>query len=110
MTNAELNLAIAKLVYPDAIHYRKDSVGDLYAFYGNGVMLKCPDCNNWNDLMPLVVEHKICLCPEYFSDTGYTGKWDAEFDDCGFAVISNDDDPQRALAECLLKVLEAKDE
>lgn len=87
LSNFELNKAIAKLRgYNDAW---LDQHG-------------APDyCNNWNDLMPLVVEHEISFYPilgggygaEFYSET--TG------DNC----ISNDN-PQRALAECLLKVLQ----
>ncbi|MBL4664289.1 MAG: hypothetical protein JKY22_12230 [Flavobacteriaceae bacterium] len=58
-------------------------------------------CNNWNDLMPLVVEYEISLQFRDHSslDTrAYhkTGVWKAN------------ENPQRALAECLLKVLQSK--
>ena len=62
-------------------------------------------CNNWNDLMPLVIEHKICLSNLY-DQTDWAGIY---FDEKGYqriVVISKI--PKRALAECLLKVLTNK--
>ena len=49
-------------------------------------------CNNWNDLMPLVVRYLPML-----------GISRREFID-----LLQSENPQRALAECLLKVLESK--
>ena len=56
---------------------------------------------NWNDLMPLVVGYGIEL-------SKYGEKWigDAYYFD-GWPISSNKN-PKRALAECLLKVLETK--
>ena len=49
-------------------------------------------CNNWNDLMPLVIEYGILESPTFIRH-----------------VIEHDSgEPQLALAECLLKVLENK--
>ena len=111
MTDAELNLAIAKLVYTecedfwqkyDEARVRINWEDDM-GFIHTGKIVDY--CNNWNDLMPLVVEHEIAL-------TGSTTKnwW------CGYwrsptlrtinDIQAHHEDPQRALAECLLKVLQ----
>ena len=66
MTNFELNKAIAELVYPDSVKLFK--IGDRVRFstiddkYGRRGYTK-DYCNNWNDLMPLVVEHNV----EYYA-------------------------------------------
>ena len=61
------------------------------------------DCNNWNDLMPLVVKHGISLEKVHFGeDTPYFVARDINL------MVANKD-PQLALALCLLKVLEAKE-
>lgn len=65
-------------------------------------------CNNWNDLMPLIVEHGISLLdPEY---AGTIPSWKAlSFNPSHFKTKDNlNENPQRALAECLLKVLQYK--
>ena len=104
MTKAELNLAIAKLVYPDAEVKGKGKL--VLEFYEDGwegpwSVKPVPNyCNNWNDLMPLVVEYGIDFCYSNVSD-----KWYAT-DGNGYARHIN---PQRALAECLLKVLQEED-
>ena len=64
-------------------------------------------CNNWNDLMPLVVEYKICL----IRTNEYGDKWcaDPNMDDFDSVRVVLKD-AKRALAECLLQVLIAKGE
>lgn len=57
------------------------------------------DFNNWNDLMPLVEKYNIC----YYIQSS---KWRTS---CELQEVFVDGaDLQRALAECLLKVLESK--
>lgn len=51
-------------------------------------------CNNWSDLMPLVIEYGILESPTLVRQ----------------AVECDSGDIQRALAECLYKVLQAKAE
>lgn len=53
-------------------------------------------CNSWNDLMPLVVEHKINI---HSRTTNDWSAWSSVF-----AGIN--ENPQRALAECLFLVLQ----
>jgi len=75
---------------------------------GNDAFKSLFDFNNWNDLMPLVVENKISLDWDSFNWAAFQNEFykDGEFFDSGYQVILIN--PQRALAECLLKVLEAK--
>lgn len=98
MSNYKLNLAIMTMLGLVPIENWKTS-------YDNGVATsECTFkanptdyCTNWSDLMPLVVEHEISI--DYFEE--------------GLSAMHPDShvcnkDPQRALAECLFKVLESK--
>ena len=59
-----------------------------------------PDyCNIWNDLMPLIFEHKIRLTP-FPGETYQAAKYAPKI--CIEVTNAN---PARALAECLLMVL-----
>lgn len=69
-----------------------------------------PDyCNNWNDLMPLVIEHGIDLYHWQISGSwkalAFTYLPDGEFNQ-EFQTLNKN--PQRALAECLFLVLQEK--
>jgi len=107
MTNAELNLAIARLLYPDAeivLSIESPLLGaDKYVLkHDDRCYQHIPNySNNWNDLMPLVVEHKITL------------QWDNEdmlWDVYGVRTeCKASKDPQLALAKCVLAVLQEKD-
>ena len=98
MTTAEKNLAIAELVYPD----------EELEVIESWVRLDMVDyLNNWNDLMPLVVEHKISLSPEYYDDKGVTELWDAESFTRPYVLTTNKS-PQEAACECLWNVLKEK--
>ena len=95
MTEAELNLSLAKALFPDCtikppVH-EKDSV--LLSGGGKGITIF--NYRNWNDLMPHVIEHGIELLLEQ-------GQWVACW---GEPVQIEDNDPQRALAKCLLAVM-----
>ena len=105
MNDFELNISIAKLLFLecqlcDGQHY-KPSV----SYWDNGSCVQVDYINNWSDLMPLVVEHRISLELYNLGRCGtYQLDCDGErIDDCMTTVS-----PQRALAECLLKVLESK--
>ena len=106
MTPFELNKAIAELVYPDLSPDELRMtvrIDDSMSIYNDAVV---DYCNNWNDLMPLVVEHSICF--DIYGgelDHCYTvDTWSEET-----LHWTEGDNPQLALAECLLKVLEAKE-
>ena len=65
-------------------------------------------CNNMNDLMPLVFEYEISLD----MTNGIAGACLRKRTECGEFINeschSESRDPQRALAECLYKVLKEK--
>ncbi len=58
--------------------------------------------SSWNDLMPLVLEYGISNM--HNSDSK---DWDI-FDNHNTTFLLNTDNPQHALADCLLKVLEER--
>jgi hypothetical protein len=97
-----LTKAIAELVYPK---YRCTRFGDsasvnLYTFYAhtndkNNYVKTVDYCNNWNDLMPLVVK--------YSDRIGFIlGLRDVNF----YHFMCDEENPQRKLAECLLLALQ----
>ena len=101
MTDAELNLAIAKLVYLDE---EITTIGDsdaveIYRFRGLS-KFTFDYCNNWNDLMPRVVKHG-----HWFYVDSKISELEAN---CTVYRVEHNGNPQRALAECLLKVLQEK--
>jgi len=106
MNDFERNKRIAELVYPDATfecvqisNVTSDElirIGDAYT--------TIPDyCGDWARLMPLVVKHGINLMQNIHPE----GYWTA-FSATGECENQPNKNPQRALADCLLKVLEAK--
>lgn len=105
----ELNKSIAMALYPDAevTHFnsKKPSVFIKNPNHSDLPWVQVKDYyNNWNDLMPLVVERGIHLI--YQSGTGkwkaFTYYSDGEFYE-DYEIFN--ENPQHALAECLLKVL-----
>lgn len=104
MTNAELNLAIARLRYPEHAErwFIRGNTGVWNAVEGKGF-----NVFDWNDLMPLVVE----LGVTYVLTTGNKKPfWVATHRRYG-NVEAEDLSEQAlkvALAKCALKVLEAK--
>ena len=104
MNKQELNLAIAKLVEPYQ-EWFSDSKGRAFWKHIDGFIheVQIVDyCNDWNDLMPLVVEHSQW----FYIDSEY-----AEISNTtGVVRVEHNNEQQIALAECLLRVLEAKDE
>jgi len=116
MTDYELNMMVARQLYPDAKFIERHGLKGSKLRLVTKVNIEiCPDyCNNWNDLMPLVIANDIsyfegsaCYGFDDGFESGYPHpdtyqrpSWDIE--------ITNDND-QRALAECLLKVLQNKE-
>ena len=103
MTNAELNNKLFLLIHGEQAWYDWQTQ-----------MRKFPDyCNNWNDLMPLCLEHGIGYeMITYGTTVEFTGAHVMTSDASGYEMpthIVHGDTVQRALAECLLTVLETKD-
>jgi len=70
-------------------------------------------CGNWNDLMPLVVEYGIAFGQiSYENENGdkifQAGRWTLPFERLESHTRTSRN-PQRALAECLLLVLQDKE-
>ena len=100
LSEYEVNRDIAYLVIKGN---RRIVMADCYrvweTFEGK-VLNELDYCNNWNDLMPLVVEHKIQL--RTWGDKWFATERSRHIHSAAY------ENPQRALAECLLLVLEAK--
>lgn len=102
----ELNLALAETqfpkngweIYKDDPEYPKI----LWVRYKDFDTFKQINyLKNWNDLMPLVVKYEVTLY-KYMSCTG----WQAFLRTlCNIEIYVNNNNPQRALTECILKVL-----
>ena len=99
MTDFELNKAIAEALELKIIEWYDGQ----FTVNKDGLHTKVDYCNNWNDLMPLVVEHRIEL-----RELSPSIWWHAFHARSGFE--GKDENPQRALALCLLKVLESKND
>lgn len=94
MTDYELNIAISEklgITNGDDGGYHQPKIMDL----SKPELERLIDyCNNWNDLMPLVVK--------------YSKDLDWESGEDFYHSMCDNKNTQRALAECLLKVLESK--
>lgn len=90
MSDFELNKAIAEALGLHVLNRIGDESG-VYTLEND--MLDY--CNNWNDLMPLVMKY------------AHEFDWVLPItpDDGAFMFLYKQENPQRALAECLLKVL-----
>lgn len=103
MTAFELRTAIAEAL---GFIVLKKKVSDItiadVMVKGNDPFIPLFDFNNWNDLMPLVIEHKIQL------KRSSLGLWIANLKGNVGESWVMDKTPQRALAECLLKVLQGE--
>ncbi len=107
MNVAEKNKRIAELVYPDFLIGMPNASGSIPIIDTTSVR-NFPDLvvdyyNNWNDLMPLVDKYGIS---SVYNEVG--GTWDI-FDGCNQVFLLDVENLQHTLADCLLKVLEEKD-
>jgi len=107
MTNTEINKRIAKLLNFSVYHITKD--GALFIMCDN----MCDDnmyhqqfdpCNNWNQLMPLVVEHF-----DYYQIKKYTNVSVVMIKNGERLIAFEAETPQIALCSCLIEVLEAEE-
>lgn len=100
----EVNRVLGHLVYKNSYIERSIHGGDEVSITNKDFALVMVDyCNNWNDVMPLAVEHGISLkrsrCPAgsgyaYYAES-YGGEHHTDY------MI-----PQRAIACCLILVLQ----
>ena len=117
MIDLELNKAIAEALgwelkpafFPLVKENKTDKV--FLCIKEDGSVPFAFDFNNWHQLMPLVVEHDLCFINR--REDGYhgMGRYMVQHitvleDDNHLYTETFNDNPQRALAECLLKVLQ----
>ena len=79
------------------------AICNLSAYAKNKLMF---DFNEWNDIMPLAIEHEIITLKQYrnwwaICVKGTDVDWAIEFD-----IHAEDESPQRAIACCLILVLQ----
>jgi len=95
MNNAEINLAIAKLEYPNLEWFGADH---LAVTWNNGCRTEC-DYLQWSDIGPIIEREKIDLHYEPMTD----GKdWHAA--SCGNIAEVWADTPTKAAALCYLRM------
>jgi len=99
MTDPKINKRMAELLGLNIWAESQDWITVVNATK-NGV-IKFNPCENWNQLMPLVVDNKLCLNFE-----PHDGEYCAE----SFADSYQHENPQIALCMCLIKVLAAEKE
>jgi hypothetical protein len=79
----------------------------LHNIAGDPYFEDVPDyCTNWNDIMPLAVEHNVTYIKNERS--AFSGLYIDDEYDCyyGFKLKVENDVPQRAIACCLILVLQ----
>lgn len=124
MSDREINLAVAEIVYPEAPHMHSNEGDPRIAIsveddVFNGVVKMFDPCNSWTDAGPIIEESRISLWP-MLETTGDINeplreidKWEAaveseEFDSqWGYQRCAHDKKPTRAAMICFLKMEEA---
>jgi len=108
MTNFKLNKAIAMLLFPGCTvtpFFKDESRGEIIIIEAGGHITTFVNyCQSWGDLMPLVIKYRIDLSFPEEVDYFIADKmlFDPKPQHVCPVICKN---PQRALAECLLKVL-----
>jgi hypothetical protein len=100
MSDLEVTEVIAKKLGMEIITQSDDSVVCGYDGLRSTVAGR-NYCTNWNDIMPLAVEHEISLM-KYNNQNG----WMAIRSAPPVAIYSINQSPQRAIACCLILVLQ----
>lgn len=90
LTPQEINLAIAKLVYPNdtPIQAGRDYLSTQIKVISDKkrhTLAIVDYCNNWNDLMPLMIDHNV----QYHINAASTQKYMAE---CLFKYLESNHD------------------
>lgn len=108
MTDAEINLAIAKIEYPNDSWSMTH--GDGVARVAGQDLIVKDYCKNWQDIGPIIEREKICVSPVIDEHIHYgpsfTGEWIAEY------ILGNNletfeayaETPTKAAALCYLKM------
>lgn len=108
MTNQERNIRLAELLgYNVQVDF--STASEHYTMENeNGLFPLTSWAENWSEIMPLVVEHKISLSTRIDISTWF-GEQRGSLSDVNYkSIIECDIDPRIALVDCLISVLEAK--
>ena len=101
MSDLEVTEVIAKKLGMEIITQSDDSVVCGHAGLRSTVAGR-NYCTNWNDIMPLAVEHNVALAPHSDSWEAFTLQKNWQVVDMQYM----DKSPQRAIACCLILVLQ----
>ena len=111
MNNAELNLAIAVLRYPEALKIGENSDGSIVirgkrdiGMYGNSLYSEVDYTNNIADIFPIMIELEVSLLSCFDEWMGTVGNFSTPRYKHPFSK-----DPIRAICECVLLVLREKE-
>ncbi len=106
LSDPELNKAIAEALGWKVRPGKFDKDSKVHILF-DGASPYTFDFNNWNDLMPLVEKHILKYCAVILSECGVsTSNLGSSFNGCSIEIDSTS--VQRALALCLLKVLQGE--
>ena len=103
MNDAQINIALAELLGFNLAYHSMRDIGRMLVIEEiDGGLSRIPDyCNNWNDVMPLAIEHDVAYLKTYKAAyCGMDGSW--------YKKHCADNKPQRAIACCLILVLQEK--
>lgn len=108
MTNQEKNIRLAELLgYEVQVDFSTGS--EHYTMENeNGLFPLTSWVENWSELMPLVVEHKISIQTRVDMNSWFASKELSLTDTSYDAHTSCNMNPRTALVDCLISVLEAK--
>jgi hypothetical protein len=93
MTDAEINLAIAKIEYPD--NYVTKGQENCAELSGPKLFDQLDYCNNWSDIGPIIDRENMFIAPIYDG-------WQASSIECDLPVTA--ETPTKAAALCYLKM------
>ncbi len=98
MTEAEINLAIAKIEYPDC-EFEQGSRTALCRYSSGEIAFQRDYCNNWSDIGPIIEREKIDL-------TATEDGWEAN--GYFYEKRTSAETPTKAAALCYLKMKEVE--
>lgn len=96
MTEAEINLAIAKIEYPDC-EFEQGLITAICRYSDGQIAFQCDYCNNWSDIGPIIERERIDVI------TMGLHKWVAMRE-----VKAEAQTPTKAAALCYLKMRESE--
>jgi hypothetical protein len=108
MIDLEINKLLTELLGFKVEKHSIVDIGSIWCVVGsdNGLNRLANYCTNWNDIMPLAVEHDIIygrvICPAGSGAAYYAKQIDGDI------ITSYEPTPQRAIACCLILVLQDK--